>query len=398
MLFVIPLSSAILVIDAYLRNIKKVQSNEVALAFLTVAALCAYASMAEGVKKRLLVSKLVRGTGCFFAKHRTHGRARAHSKMLVRSRQVSVLSGAVLPWWMTPRGINRTLMLAFPISVGVMLISIMLAAVVNYLSISLLENATVFLIVASVLLVVGSILAIPVVGFFVFIFTERMERRAKQRLRNSMPTLEEALVEDIRAPVLLLRSFQDEMTLIKWLRRSEWVLQQSTLEEALALPLSSHGPVIAIGDPRRAVKHVGAARAFYSNETWQHYFHEYASRAACVVVVLGKTPSVGYELGYLSTTALSKTIILMPPGSLDDRKARWKCLLQQIPQADFTESDDTLGVLLAVGFGSCGEPVPVVGRGSEIEYYLDAIDCLLARMNAVEPLTGISSRGQDARA
>lgn len=135
---------------------------------------------------------------------------------------------------------------------------------------------------------------------------------------------------DSRRPVLLLRSFQDDLTplaarlpLTTW-QPSDFYRFSWTLEEALTRFLRRYGPVIAIGRPGEAVPPAGAAREYVANEAWRARIKEYIAESALVVVILGKTEGLAFEYRALAEMERHGSIVLVcPPVEASDRRQRW---------------------------------------------------------------------------
>ena len=111
-----------------------------------------------------------------------------------------------------------------------------------------------------------------------------------------------ALRSDRRAPILLLRSFADE-ALSTAERSSDF---GSSVEVAIARPVAGRGPFIAIGIPGEATPAGRAYRAYLTDADWQIAVLDWMYRSQLIVVILGRTPWVRWELetlqerGYLS--------------------------------------------------------------------------------------------------
>ncbi len=107
-------------------------------------------------------------------------------------------------------------------------------------------------------------------------------------------SLREAIERDPRAPILFLRSFdEDRLTLPSTLLRRGLidtlnVLRRRRFEEAIVVQLQRAGPVVAIAPPGSRLPTIGAARASYGHDEWQEKVTELAQRAG--VVVLSGTP------------------------------------------------------------------------------------------------------------
>jgi len=130
------------------------------------------------------------------------------------------------------------------------------------------------------------------------------ERRTNQAL--SAPDAQQVLADDERAPIVYLRSFHDEKKVLKKYRKSF-----PTEEEQLATVIRRLGPFVAIGDPTEALPTVGAARMYIRNGDWQGKVRSLIEHAAFVVIRLGDSPGVLWELTQ-SLAALSlKRIVLI---------------------------------------------------------------------------------------
>ena len=135
---------------------------------------------------------------------------------------------------------------------------------------------------------------------------------------------------DSRRPILLLRSFQDDMTPLErtndqnaWMR-SALVPSRWTLEETIEQLLGVHGPVIAIGRPGEALPPAGVAREYVSNNYWQERVRDLIGQAQAIVVVLGDTEGLKFEYQTLvNMDAYSKMILVFPPHKPEKLASIW---------------------------------------------------------------------------
>jgi len=146
----------------------------------------------------------------------------------------------------------------------------------------------------------------------------------------------DALRRDARAPILYLRSFMDdaldiqpdqtlEMLTRPFRRLSPKTQWGERLEEVLALAVRRRGPFVAIANPNDNLPRLGAARAHHGTETWQNAIVEWVQMAQLIVQVAGPTSWIRWELEtILSNGAGAKLLVLFPPGSSDDRSARYE--------------------------------------------------------------------------
>lgn len=178
----------------------------------------------------------------------------------------------------------------------------------------------------------------------------RLARRSRQLVAVDAG---EQLRLDTRPPVLYLRSFQDDAELFamesdiivqtrvrplsigpwrtsglagRWRRLTTGWLSSSggRLEEALALVVKPLGPFVAIGAPDEPLPELGAARTYFTNDTWQGAIKRWVDMAGLIVKVAGPTKWIRWELDtIIRQGALSKLIILLPPGRPEDNPQRW---------------------------------------------------------------------------
>jgi hypothetical protein len=94
-----------------------------------------------------------------------------------------------------------------------------------------------------------------------------------------------------------LRSFLDD-TLFDPSPRSGQLLR-ARYEEQLGRALRSLGPVIAVGKPGESLPQTGAARLYVENPEWQSAIDFFLRHAAAVVIIVGRSPGVWWEIEYV---------------------------------------------------------------------------------------------------
>jgi hypothetical protein len=188
-----------------------------------------------------------------------------------------------------------------------------------------------------------------VVGFIAMVIARKVigkDRDAEKALRDSIFALGGALFVwtkrksalrgtavrqiDRRPPVLLLRSFDDDMMLIvrgaRYSRSTDLHRKGMTFERVVQDHLSPFGPFIAIGRPEEPLSPLGAARDYVPDAFWQDEVKQRIRDAAVVVLVIGTSQGLAWELARLRDLAqLHKLILLFPPA--DDVVNRWFTLL-----------------------------------------------------------------------
>lgn len=141
----------------------------------------------------------------------------------------------------------------------------------------------------------------------------RVWRRAQ---RYEAPTAAEAMAADPRPPVLYLRSFRDDGQAlvadvrIAPLRRLYSALQLATPEQHCADELQALGPVIAIGKPGEPLPELGAARLYVEQDVWQQEVLRLMRCAALVVVRVGASPGVLWEIEQALTVLHRERLVL----------------------------------------------------------------------------------------
>jgi hypothetical protein len=99
-----------------------------------------------------------------------------------------------------------------------------------------------------------------------------------------------------------------------------------TFERVVQDHLSPFGPFIAIGRPEEPLSPLGAARDYVPDAFWQDEVKQRIRDAAVVVLVIGTSQGLAWELARLRDLAqLHKLILLFPPA--DDVVNRWFTLL-----------------------------------------------------------------------
>ncbi len=173
---------------------------------------------------------------------------------------------------------------------------------------------------------------------------------------------EAILRRDTRPQVLYLRSFDDDRheipvhrtvyesfgQLFDWSRTVRF-------EEVLVRRQWRYGPVLAVGRPGERRAELGAARLYYPEDAWQTPVQNWVASSALVVVTMGKTPSLGWELRTLRDLgALTKTIVVVPPTR--DSSARASLLTELLDLHGPWSEYDGIRAPLAFRFeddGSC---------------------------------------------
>lgn len=162
------------------------------------------------------------------------------------------------------------------------------------------EVWTVICVVAGLIAFTGNFLPdrwlfLPATAFVVFIATIWPAYRLRKkyelacRRRETQPISLEAIEAFETAPVLYLRSFDDDARASRI--KGEW-----TEEEHLRSVLSQLGPVIAVGRPGESVPTTGAARVYLGDSQWQSAVEHMLGVAKLVVIRTGGTRGLHWEV------------------------------------------------------------------------------------------------------
>ena len=164
---------------------------------------------------------------------------------------------------------------------------------------------------------------------------------------------------DRRPPVVLLRSFDDDMMTIRRgarnSRSTDLHRKGMTFERVVQDQLSPFGPFIAIGRPEEPLSPLGAARDYVPDTVWQDEVQQRIREAAVVVLIIGTSLGLAWELARLGDLEqLHKLILLFPPA--DDVVNRWQTLLAHDRAAETSFLPDAVkrsSTMLARSAGLC---------------------------------------------
>lgn len=164
--------------------------------------------------------------------------------------------------------------------------------------------------------------------------------------RALAPPATSVMTEDHRRPVLFLRPFsQEEQVFAETTGRSRyfgWIRifakqQTRTLEQYLGEEIRlSIGPFVALGNPEDFVAPLGAARFYVDDARWKEEFCDIAHRAALILMVVGVSEHVIWELRYLREAGLARKLFVLTKTHL---RKRWGVRKKEAVQrhAEWTE-------------------------------------------------------------
>jgi hypothetical protein len=237
------------------------------------------------------------------------------------------------------------------------------------------------------------IIAIAVFGLAIVSWSRQPIRYAKRLLQ---PTVRRQIDADPRAPLLFLRSFQDDALEV----RPPFALAGAIdtfsgkalvrFEEVVAWSAWERGPLRAIGEPGTRLQPLGAVRDYFDNASWQDAVTEIAEEVQAIVLIAGRSRSLVWEIGHVRAMGmLAKTVFVFAPVTADEAARRIAvvctaleldpCLLQA---GDFRH-------VLVLGFDADGNPQVHVAAGRTADAYVvalnQALDCISPAAHVSKP-------------
>lgn len=183
-----------------------------------------------------------------------------------------------------------------------------------------------------------------------------------------------------RYEIVFLRSFQDDGLKIRARGDSRGLVARLTMqhrhgyEHLLVASARLFGPVVAIGQPGERVPPVGAFRRYYENDEWQGAIQQMLRGAKLVVLSVGDTPSVGWEISRIRDLGLlDRTIFVVPPIGREARQKRLALLASQLAFHPTLLPSIEPGVACVGVMFEGGRPVPLVSVAHDYASYYSAV-------------------------
>lgn len=138
-------------------------------------------------------------------------------------------------------------------------------------------------------------------------------------------------VVDQRPWLLYLRSFADDDAKVVTRGSSRHTVVERALlrvrerfEVVITWHLWRHGPVVGVGRPRERLPRLGAAREYLDDGAWRAGVERFLAGARAVVVVLGHSDGLAWELEAVRRTGvMDRTVLLVPPIPALELPGRW---------------------------------------------------------------------------
>jgi hypothetical protein len=138
-------------------------------------------------------------------------------------------------------------------------------------------------------------------------------RRGRQLRARSA---EAVVADDARTPVLYLRPFEADNTLLR--SNPGLPFLTSSYEQDLTRQLRARiGPVIAIGNPAEKLPELGAARTYVRDGDWQATANDLMLQAGLIVLHVGSSPGLQWEVARIVELGLPEKLVVAVPNTPD---------------------------------------------------------------------------------
>lgn len=163
----------------------------------------------------------------------------------------------------------------------------------------------------------GLFFVLGIIFFGLGIFLWRLSKRIKSISATKI------LQTDKRAPVLYLRSFQDEKksfrsqnsSIVQYITLTSSILPQNlnSEEEQLTIVLNNIGPTICLGKPGDLLPPSGMYRDYIPSEKWQQKVKEFISISQLILIRANETEGLRWEIDYVWNHVDRKRLIFLLP-------------------------------------------------------------------------------------
>jgi len=184
---------------------------------------------------------------------------------------------------------------------------------ITFLSLSFLAAIAAFLILLANGKSPGRLISITalILTILVLKLTPWLSHKYRARHRLILLRAEEVIKNDMRQPVLYLRSFRDDNMIAR-------AIGFKSIEQEMKVVLFDIGPFIAFADPDKESPDTGAARMYASQECWHEKVLEEMSKAQLVIIRIGDSPSFWWEVQEAIIRVSPKRLVfLIPPEKIE---------------------------------------------------------------------------------
>lgn len=220
-------------------------------------------------------------------------------------------------------------------------------------------------------------------------------------LSVSAPLLSQARTVDFfserstsAAPVVFLRSFcDDEIGLgLMGFKLLDGRIYLRSFEQMISDLFAVVGPLVAIDNPGEELPEQGAQRLCANKFDWQERIEALMESARFVVIMVGGTPGLAWEIQtVMQGPHLEKTILVFPPFQRKELADRWAFFLDLQSQIRVVSCPESLPDFPLFAFfcrmtDRDWKCTIVEGSGNWPRHYLEGFETLMARMRSLDDI------------
>jgi hypothetical protein len=184
--------------------------------------------------------------------------------------------------------------------------------------------------VYALLNVAGDLLPILIGVIFAYVGVRLLNRGRRHFVKVGLASLQ----DDSRPPVLYLRPFSEDGAIGQvspnainrgfgekgaWRQIAILIRFLDTYEQYLGFAFRKIGPFVAIGNPTEGLPQLGAIRIYVGQDgDWQQMVSKLAGRASCVLLQIGHSDGLMWEVEYIVNHVRPEQLILCLPNT------KWK--------------------------------------------------------------------------
>jgi len=185
---------------------------------------------------------------------------------------------------------------------------------------------------------------------------------------------EKLLKKDKRPPILFLRPFDIDETLSDFFKGEKRVESQENL---IVNFFDGFGPVVTIGQPGEKVPSRGAARFYFHGEDWKTEIIKLIDQSRFVLVALGDSPGISYELKMVVEKIPPERILLFLPLS-GNRNEQFKTIQKILPIRILPDISPVINhILIFVYFDENWNPYVFSDKGGVKFIFSSKENCLV---------------------
>ena len=193
------------------------------------------------------------------------------------------------------------------------------------------------------------------IGFGIFVLIGIKLERIGRGLRPTIDNISSITEENYKPFILYLRTFERDRSygLI-----NDWEYQ-------LSFALGKSHRFIAVGDPADIIPKVGAERIYMDEKNWKDKVRFLIQHASCVIIGIGATPSLSWELEQVKKFVNPQKIFFFSPPMKDSDQAivlynSFTKIAKEVFETDFPLYDGKDPAILFVALNNSWVPYKLV--------------------------------------